>query len=284
MRRRRRCCRGFRRWRGASRPTSAWSAAAIPGCRRRCTWRRRGSTWCCWRRSGWAGARRGGTAGRSGRGSGGSRTGWSGSLGGSGRGRSGTWPRRRRRWSGGWWRGTGSTVDLRPGVIHAACRAGEVAGFHEEAERLARDYGYDEVEALDRDGIRERLGTEAYHGGVLDRGAAHLHPLNFALGLARAAVAAGVRIFEGSRVEAIGEGAEPEVRTAGGAVRARFVVVAGNGYLGGLAPEMAARVMPINNFIVATAPLGRGAGAGVDPRRCRGGGFAVRRQLLPAVG
>ena len=47
-----------------------------------------------------------------------------------------------------------------------------------------------------------------------------------------------------------------EVRTARGRVRAPFVVVAGNGYLGGLVPEVAARVMPINNFIVATAPLG----------------------------
>ena len=39
-------------------------------------------------------------------------------------------------------------------------------------------------------------------------------------------------------------------------MRARFVIVACNGYLGGLVPEVAARVMPINNFIVATAPLG----------------------------
>ena len=89
---------------------------------------------------------------------------------------------------------------------------------------------------------------------MLDRGAAHLHPLNYALGLARAAAAAGVRIFEGSRVGGGGAGRGADRRR--GAVRARFVVVAGNGYLGGLVPEVAARVMPINNFIVATAPLG----------------------------
>jgi gamma-glutamylputrescine oxidase len=45
-------------------------------------------------------------------------------------------------------------------------------------------------------------------------------------------------------------------------VRARFVIVAGNGYLGGLVPQVAARVMPINNFIIATLPLG--------PERARG--------------
>jgi gamma-glutamylputrescine oxidase len=146
--------------------------------------------------------------------------------------------------------------DLRPGVIHAACRRGEVGAFHAEAEALARDYGYRENEPLDRAGIRRELGTDAYYGGVLDRGAAHLHPLNFALGLARAAAAAGVRIFEESRVDAIGSGAHPEVRTCLGLVRASHVVVAGNGYLGDLVPAVASRVMPINNFILATAPLG----------------------------
>ena len=131
-----------------------------------------------------------------------------------------------------------------------------MAHFHAAAEKLARDYDYAEMEPLDRAGIAEQLGTTAYHGGVLDRGAAHLHPLNFALGLARVAEAAGVRIFEGARVDAIAEGTPCEVRTALGRVRAREVIVAGNGYLGGLVPEVAARVMPINNFIVATEPLG----------------------------
>jgi gamma-glutamylputrescine oxidase len=143
--------------------------------------------------------------------------------------------------------------DLKPGVIHAAHRASEVAHHHAAAEKLARDYGYGEVEPLDRAGIMARVATDAYHGGLLDRGAAHLNPLAYALGLARAAAGAGARIHEASRVEAI---AGTEVATAAGRVRARHVVVAGNGYLGGLVPAVAARVMPINNFIVATAPLG----------------------------
>jgi gamma-glutamylputrescine oxidase len=148
--------------------------------------------------------------------------------------------------------------DPRPGVIHAARRAREVAQHHAEAEKLARDYGYAALEPLDRAAVAERTGSAAFHGGVLDRGAIHLHPLNYALGLARTAAAAGVRLFEASRVEAL----EPEVRTAAGRVRARFTLLAGNGYLGGLAPAVAARVMPINNFIIATAPLGA-AGADV---------------------
>jgi gamma-glutamylputrescine oxidase len=152
----------------------------------------------------------------------------------------------------------GIDCDLKPGILHAAHKPAHVAEYHAEAEALARDYGYDEIEPLDRAGLAAVLGSPAYYGGAYDRGGAHLHPLDYALGLARAASGAGVRIFEGSRVLAVEAGARPEARTGAGRVRARFLVVAANGYLGGLVPAVAARVMPINNFIVATEPLGEG--------------------------
>lgn len=150
----------------------------------------------------------------------------------------------------------GIDCDLKDGIIAAAHKAKFVPEYHAEAEKLGRVYGYDALEVLDRDGIRAALGTEAYHGGVLDRGAAHLHPLNYALGLARAAAEAGVRICERSRVIEVGPGRPARVETRSGSVEADFVVLACNGYLGGLAPEVGTRVMPINNFIVATEPLG----------------------------
>ena len=143
--------------------------------------------------------------------------------------------------------------DFKPGVLHADHKASHVAENAAYVEKLRRDYGYDAITALDRPGIEAALGTRAYHGGSLDTGAAHLHPLDFALGLARAARDAGVRIFERSRAVSAGGGA---VATGHGAVRARHVILACNGYLGDLAPRVAARVMPINNFIVATEPLG----------------------------
>jgi gamma-glutamylputrescine oxidase len=87
---------------------------------------------------------------------------------------------------------------------------------------------------------------------MLDRGAGHLHPLAYALGLARAASAAGARIFERSRAVRL-DGRT--VATGAGRVRAQAVVLATNGYGTGLVPQVAARVMPINNFIVATEPL-----------------------------
>lgn len=143
-----------------------------------------------------------------------------------------------------------------PGVAHACWTQAEVRDTHAYAEKLRRDYGYDQLEPLDRDGIRRLIGSPVYKGGEIDWGAGHVHPLNYAIGLARAAAAAGVRIFEGTLAHHIEEGARPVVRTDKGRVVADQVILAGNGYLGGLDGQVAARVMPINNFIVATEPLG----------------------------
>lgn len=147
-------------------------------------------------------------------------------------------------------------VTFHPGIVHACWKPSEVAHSHAYAEKLARDYGYEQVTPLDRAALREILPSEAYQGGDIDRGAGHLHPLNFAQGLALAAEAAGARIFETSVVHHIRPGSPAKVQTDKGHVEADHVLLAANGYLGGLEPRVANRVMPINNFIVATAPLG----------------------------
>jgi gamma-glutamylputrescine oxidase len=120
---------------------------------------------------------------------------------------------------------------------------------------MARDYGYDLIRPLDREELRSLVGSPAYHGGDIDMGGGHLHPLRYALGLARAAAAAGVRIHEHSTVRRIGDSDPALVETAAARITARHVLLACNGYLGHLEARTAARVMPINNFIVATEPL-----------------------------
>jgi len=83
-----------------------------------------------------------------------------------------------------------------------------------------------------------------------------VHPLNFTLGLAHAAQAAGVKIYEHSLAEKITRGAQPMVQLAEGQVRARQIVVAGNAWLGPLVPELDARIMPVGTYIIASEPLG----------------------------
>lgn len=154
----------------------------------------------------------------------------------------------------------GIDCDLRPGIAWAGFTAREAADLARYGDHLDRAYGYRQVTALGPAAFQAICPSPAYHGGLLDHGAGHLNPLAFALGLARAASAAGVRIFETSEVQRIDRGAQAtaplRVATDAGQVTADHLILGANGYLGGLDRKVAARVMPINNFIIATEPLG----------------------------
>ncbi len=147
----------------------------------------------------------------------------------------------------------GIDCDWRDGVLHAELKPKNLHHSVAYAEMLQTRYGYDAISALDGDGIRKHVGSEAYCGGTLDMGAGHLNPQKYVLGLARAAQKAGVEIYEGSKALRY---TGPNVSTEQGHVAAKFLILAGNGYMGGLSKKVARRVMPINNFIVATEPLG----------------------------
>ncbi len=142
---------------------------------------------------------------------------------------------------------------------------GQVVGIHrsryldwadELADVLADRYEYPHGRTLSAEEVRRWVATEDFHGGLLDEQAMSLHPLNYALGLAAAARDAGARLYENSRVATYSRQDPATVRTDKGSVTAPFVVLACNGYLGGLERRVASKIMPINNFMIATDPLG----------------------------
>ena len=150
--------------------------------------------------------------------------------------------------------------DLTDGIIHADHRQRHLKETREYTEKLQTEYGYDKVRYLETDEIRHLVGSESYFGGSLDMGAAHLHPLNFALGLAKAAVESGATIYQESPVLSYEESdntsiTQVSVKTAEGEVTAKHVLLACNGYLDTLNRKVASRVMPINNYIITTEPL-----------------------------
>lgn len=147
-------------------------------------------------------------------------------------------------------------AEFHPGIIHADHKKGFVKHSRDYVAKLNDTYGYDRIRFLDQDEMRDLLASPAYFGGTLDMGAGHIHPLAFAFGLGRMAREAGVRIFEETRVRNIDHGDPAQVHTEAGHVNAKYVVLGCNGYLGALQPDVAARVMPINNYVVATEPLG----------------------------
>ena len=152
-------------------------------------------------------------------------------------------------------------VPLRDGVAHACRNPSEVDHARRIAEHLAQHYDYARVQPLDRAGLAELTGTQVYAGGDVDWGAGHLHPLNLAKGIAKLADEAGAIIHEDTHVHRITHARDATGKTIihcdTGRVICDHVILAGNGYLGGIAPKIASRVMPINNYIVATEPLGQ---------------------------
>ena len=146
--------------------------------------------------------------------------------------------------------------DLQYGQIEGVHKKSYVGFAREYAEALAERYDYPHARALSRDEVRTMVATEDFLEGLHDTQAMSIQPLSFALGLARAAREAGVRIYENSRVTGYTRTDPAKVSTEHGHVDASFVVLGCNGYLGKLEPRVAGKIMPINNFLLATEPLG----------------------------
>ncbi|MBK3880974.1 FAD-dependent oxidoreductase [Pseudomonas stutzeri] len=148
----------------------------------------------------------------------------------------------------------GIRCDLKDGGVFAAFNQKQM--HHLEAQKaLWERYGYQHLELLDEQDIQRVVACERYAGGMLDTQGGHIHPLNLALGEAAAVESLGGSIFEQSPALRVEYGDAPLVHTPKGSVRARFVVVAGNAYLGNLIPELAAKSMPCGTQVVATEPL-----------------------------
>jgi gamma-glutamylputrescine oxidase len=148
--------------------------------------------------------------------------------------------------------------DLHWGQMHVALKPRHEAELQAWRDELSADYGYASLRWLGRDELRSLLATDRYTGGLYDSRSGHLHPLNYTLGLAAAAEAAGARIFEASQVTRLEQGSTAVVHTAeGGRVRASHVALCCNAYVDELSPKLRSRIMPVGTYIVATEPLGQ---------------------------
>lgn len=149
----------------------------------------------------------------------------------------------------------GIECDYQAGHIHAALNAGQLRTLATWQSVLRRRFDHFDSELMDQRAIRSAIATERYIGGLRDRSSAHIHPLNYTLGLADAALRAGCRIFGGTAVQHIAPGTPVTLQTPGGTLRCKHLVVACNAYLGSLLPELAQRFLPVGSYIGATAPL-----------------------------
>ncbi len=147
--------------------------------------------------------------------------------------------------------------DFRTGLLHADHRTRYTSDSRSKVDYLRRELGCESVRFVGFEEIRDLVATDQYVSGTLDERGGHLHPLNFALGIARAARSHGAQLYERTAAQSLRkQGSSWQIVTPQGTVTADRVLLAANGYLHGLAPAVESRVMPINNFIATTEPLG----------------------------
>lgn len=154
-------------------------------------------------------------------------------------------------------------IEYQPGIISACHRKRYVKAAFQYCDTITKDYQYDQLEPLSKEQLKQYIDSPAYHGGVLDHGAGHINPLKLSYALAKIADTAGAKIYELSQVLSIKSSTSgySNVETEAGSVKATHVVLACNGYSSGFNADVKQRVMPINNFMVATEPLGDNATA-----------------------
>jgi gamma-glutamylputrescine oxidase len=148
--------------------------------------------------------------------------------------------------------------DLVTGHAHAAIKPRQVDELKAWQDDLAQRFDYEGLKLLQGADVQAQIQSSRYRALLLDPRCAHLHPLNYTLGIARAALGAGVIIHEASRVIRIDTPGTDRVvlHTSAGQVQARFAVLAGNAWLGRLEPRLDRRIMPVGTYIGASSVLG----------------------------
>ena len=113
-----------------------------------------------------------------------------------------------------------------------------------------------EIEGWPTERVRAVLRSERYFHAIHYLRAFHIHPLNYALGLALAAERDGARIFEHTPALSVDPaGVRKRIVTPAARLRADHVVLCGNLQIGGLMPRVAAALVPVTTYVITTPPL-----------------------------
>jgi gamma-glutamylputrescine oxidase len=116
-------------------------------------------------------------------------------------------------------------------------------------------FGDDQLQFINGSSVLEHVASPIYTSALFDPDGGHLHPLNYTLGLAEAALKSGVSIFENSPAQSICHRPKPQIKTAEGEITAEHLLICTNALIDGLEPMMDRMIMPVGTYIMATEPL-----------------------------
>jgi glycine/D-amino acid oxidase-like deaminating enzyme len=127
--------------------------------------------------------------------------------------------------------------------------------------------GYRDAWLVRKEEQHTEIGTSEFYGGLVDRRSGALHPARYVFGLAAAAAHHGALLVE--RAQVTGLARHPRGFTLGtsrGAVEAREVLFATNGYTSNAVPSLRNGIFPVGSYIIVTEPLSPTLQAELSPR------------------
>jgi len=146
----------------------------------------------------------------------------------------------------------------RSGLLGVASKPQHFEAMRATQRDLAENFGH-ETRLLTRGELRSELGSDYYHGALLDPLSAGLHVGKYLHGLAEAAERAGAQIHERNAATGLTRlpGGGFLVETPHGTIRAKQVMAATDAYTDKALPWFRKRLINVGSFIVVTEPLGK---------------------------
>jgi glycine/D-amino acid oxidase-like deaminating enzyme len=158
----------------------------------------------------------------------------------------------------------------RCGHLEVAVKQAHFDLYEKSAALIKREFNH-ELRIISKSELRQEIGTDIYHGGLVDEKSAGLHPARYVVGLAYAVQRAGAGLFEQTRVRSVEREANTgprrfRVHTQRGTLAAREVLLASGAYTTDATPSLRRKVIPIGSYIIATEPLPEDLARELSPR------------------
>jgi glycine/D-amino acid oxidase-like deaminating enzyme len=143
----------------------------------------------------------------------------------------------------------------RTGHLLTANKPKHYESLQGEVDFMAKEFNHN-VRLVSPKDLRSEIGTDVYHGALVDEVSGGLNPAQFVAGLAGAAARAGATLCARARVTKIERSLSRFfIQTQRGSLEAESVLVATSGYTGRVTKKLQKRIIPIGSFIIATERL-----------------------------
>jgi glycine/D-amino acid oxidase-like deaminating enzyme len=156
----------------------------------------------------------------------------------------------------------------RTGHLFTASKPKHYEALKDEVDFMAKEFNH-KVRLVSAGELKSEIGSDIYHGALVDEASGGLNPAQYVAGLAVAAEKAGAILCARARVNRLGaarSGKRFVIETERGSLSAKSVLVATSGYTGNVTKKLQRKIIPIGSFIIATEKLSDGLANELSPK------------------